>query len=62
MTLVFQVRLTADETAKARSQPGLLDQLAITMAVTMETAGRVSDKPIHGEIVDDKGNVLQAVP
>lgn len=62
MTLVFQVRLTAAEAQVARAHPATLDQIAITMAVTMETAGRVSDKPITGEIVDDKGSVLQTVP
>jgi hypothetical protein len=62
MDLVFQLRLTEVEAKNVASRPDMVEQLTILMAVTMETAQRTSDKPIRGEIVDDKGNVLQKLP
>jgi hypothetical protein len=62
MDLVFQIRLTEAETKVMAARPDQLEHLAIMASVTMETAQQTSDKPITGEIVDDKGNVLQRLP
>jgi hypothetical protein len=62
MDLVLQVRLTAEESAKIAARPELLEQIAITTVVTVEAAGQVGGKIVTGEIVDDKGVVLQRVP
>lgn len=62
MDLVFQMRLTESEAKVLAARPDQLEHLAIMMAVTMETAQQTSDKPIKGEIIDDKGTVLQRLP
>jgi hypothetical protein len=62
MDIVLQVRLTAEETANIAGRPDMLEAIALTTVVVVETAQQVGGKPVRGEIVDDTGKVLQTVP
>ncbi len=62
MDLVFQVRLTAEESATVAARPEMLEHIAITTVVAVEAAQQLAGKPVRGEIVDATGKVLQTIP
>lgn len=63
MNLVFQCRLSAAEAKAVEAQPHLLDDIELTVVITLETVRQTCDKPVSGEITDSTGeHVLKAMP
>ena len=63
MKLVFQCRVTQAEAVVLKREPGQMEHLKILMAVSLEAAQRISDKPFVGEIVvDDTNEIIGTVP